>query len=41
VLVTVGRRRSVLCLYSERGPVVARYLDTGAERVSSNRLLRE
>ena len=31
VLLTVGRRRSVLCLYSERGPVVARYLDTGAE----------
>jgi Tfp pilus assembly PilM family ATPase len=31
VLLTVGRRHSVLCLYSERGPVVARYLDTGAE----------
>ena len=31
VLLTVGRPHSVLCLYSERGPVVARYLDIGAE----------
>jgi type IV pilus assembly protein PilM len=31
VLLTVGRRRSVLCLFSEHGPVVARYLDAGAE----------
>lgn len=31
VLLTVGRRHSVLCLYSEGGPVVARYLETGAE----------
>jgi len=31
VLLTIGRVRSVLCLYSEQGPVVARYLETGAE----------
>jgi type IV pilus assembly protein PilM len=31
VLLTVGRQRSVLCLYSEQGPVVARYLPAGAE----------
>ena len=31
VLLTVGRQRSVLCLYSEQGPVVARYLSAGAE----------
>src|SRR5262245_7198783 len=31
VLLTVGRQRSVLCLYSEQGPVVARYLLAGAE----------
>jgi type IV pilus assembly protein PilM len=31
VLLTIGRLRSVLCLYSEQGPVVARYLETGAE----------
>ena len=31
VLLTVGRLRSVLCLYSEQGPVVARYLSAGAE----------
>jgi len=31
VLLTVGRRRSVLCLFSEQGPVVARYLDGGTE----------
>jgi type IV pilus assembly protein PilM len=31
VLLTVGRTRSVLCLYSEQGPVVARYLGAGAE----------
>jgi type IV pilus assembly protein PilM len=29
VLLNVGHQASVLCLYSERGPVVARYLDTG------------
>ena len=31
VLLTIGRQRSVLCLFSEEGPVVARYLETGAE----------
>jgi len=31
VLLTIGRQRSVLCLFSEQGPVVARYLDAGAE----------
>jgi Tfp pilus assembly PilM family ATPase len=31
VLLTLGRERSVLCLYSEQGPVVARYLDVGAD----------
>jgi Tfp pilus assembly PilM family ATPase len=31
VLLTVGERMSVLCLFSEQGPVVARYLDVGAE----------
>jgi len=31
VLLTVGRHTSVLCLFSEQGPVVARYLDLGAE----------
>ncbi len=31
VLLTVGRHSSVLCLFSEQGPVVARYLDVGAE----------
>jgi type IV pilus assembly protein PilM len=31
VLLTVGERTSVLCLFSEQGPVVARYLDVGAE----------
>ena len=31
MLLTVGRLRSVLCLYSEQGPVVARYLSAGAE----------
>ncbi|OGK82488.1 MAG: hypothetical protein A2X52_05160 [Candidatus Rokubacteria bacterium GWC2_70_16] len=31
VLLTVGRQNSVLCLFSEQGPVVARYLDVGAE----------
>jgi type IV pilus assembly protein PilM len=30
VLLTIGERRSALCLYSEQGPVVARYLDGGA-----------
>jgi Tfp pilus assembly PilM family ATPase len=36
VLLTVGRRSSVLCLFSEHGPVVARYLDVGAESFSEN-----
>src|SRR5262249_50385400 len=31
VLLVVGRHTSVLCLFSEHGPVVARYLDIGAE----------
>jgi type IV pilus assembly protein PilM len=31
VLLTVGDESSVLCLFSEQGPVVARYLDIGAE----------
>lgn len=31
VLLTMGDRTSVLCLFSEQGPVVARYLDIGAE----------
>jgi Tfp pilus assembly PilM family ATPase len=31
VLLTIGRERSVLCLFSEEGPVVARYLTAGAE----------
>ena len=31
VLLTMGDRTSVLCLFSEQGPVVARYLDVGAE----------
>jgi type IV pilus assembly protein PilM len=30
VLLTVGQHTSVLCLFSEDGPVVARYLDAGA-----------
>lgn len=34
VLLTIGSRRSVLCLYSEQGPVVARYLDAGAAHLS-------
>lgn len=34
VLLTVGRRTSVLCLFSEQGPVVARYLGVGAETFS-------
>jgi Tfp pilus assembly PilM family ATPase len=34
VALTVGRRRSVLCLFSEQGPVVARYLDAGAEQIT-------
>ena len=34
VLLTVGHQTSVLCLYSEQGPVVARYLDVGAESFS-------
>jgi type IV pilus assembly protein PilM len=34
VLLTVGRQSSVLCLFSEQGPVVARYLDVGAETFS-------
>ena len=31
VAVTVGQRRTTLCLFSEDGPVVARYLEVGAE----------
>ncbi|HYV65757.1 MAG TPA: pilus assembly protein PilM [Myxococcales bacterium] len=31
VVVNIGRETSVLCLFSEQGPVVARYLDIGAE----------
>jgi type IV pilus assembly protein PilM len=31
VLLNVGRRSSSLCLFSEQGPVVSRYLDIGAE----------
>jgi type IV pilus assembly protein PilM len=31
VVVNIGRQNSVLCLFSEQGPVVARYLDVGAE----------
>jgi type IV pilus assembly protein PilM len=31
VLLTIGRQGSVLCLFSEQGPVVARYLAAGAE----------
>ena len=34
VLLTVGHQNSVLCLFSEQGPVVARYLDVGAESFS-------
>ena len=34
VLLTIGRQTSVLCLFSEQGPVVARYLDIGAETFS-------
>ena len=31
VVVNIGRQSSVLCLFSEKGPVVARYLEVGAE----------
>jgi len=31
VVINVGRQHSVLCLFSEQGPVVARYLEVGAE----------
>jgi type IV pilus assembly protein PilM len=34
VLLVVGRNHSVLCLFSELGPVVARYLTVGAETLS-------
>ena len=34
VLLNVGRQSSSLCLFSEGGPVVARYLDVGAEAFS-------
>jgi type IV pilus assembly protein PilM len=34
VLLNVGRQSSTLCLFSEQGPVVARYLDVGAESFS-------
>ena len=36
VLLTVGRNSSVLCLFSEQGPVVARYLEVGAESFSEH-----
>jgi type IV pilus assembly protein PilM len=35
VLLSVGDQTSVLCLFSEQGPVVARYLDVGAEAFSA------
>src|SRR6266545_4621761 len=31
VMINIGRQNSVLCLFSEQGPVVARYLEVGAE----------
>ena len=31
VVLNIGRQNSVLCLFSEKGPVVARYLEVGAE----------
>jgi type IV pilus assembly protein PilM len=31
VVVNIGRQSSILCLFSEQGPVVARYLEVGAE----------
>jgi type IV pilus assembly protein PilM len=34
VLLNVGHEASVLCLYSERGPVVARYLDIGVNALT-------
>jgi type IV pilus assembly protein PilM len=34
VLLNMGRNSSVLCLFSEQGPVVARYLEVGAESFS-------
>jgi len=34
VLLAVGRDTSVLCLFSEQGPVVARYLECGAEALN-------
>ena len=34
VLLNIGRQTSVLCLFSEQGPVVARYLEVGAETFS-------
>ena len=34
VLLNIGRNASVLCLFSEQGPVVARYLEVGAESFS-------
>jgi type IV pilus assembly protein PilM len=34
VLLNVGRSSSTLCLFSEQGPVVARYLEVGAEAFS-------
>lgn len=36
VLLNVGRHSSVLCLFSEQGPVVARYLEVGAESFSES-----
>jgi len=34
VAVTIGRQSTALCLFSELGPVVARYLEIGAEHFS-------
>ncbi len=35
VVLAVGRKRTVLCLFSEHGPVVARYLEIGAEELTT------
>lgn len=34
VAATIGRKRTILCLFSEDGPVVTRYLEVGAEALS-------
>jgi len=34
VAVTIGRQTTALCLFSEQGPVVARYLEVGAEHLT-------